>query len=92
MIELHLVSVDNTLGIRYSGEKKRFRNMEEAKEYLEEEFGHNTKQKMFIDTPEKAMHCGYVFKRWSFYEDNGKQFSEHVWVTFYEVTMLDLEN
>lgn len=92
MIKLSFTYVDNTQKVRYSETSQTFATLKEAKDHLKEEFGKNTRQKMFIDTSQKkAMHCGYIFKRWNIYDDTQKRYSEHIWVTFYEVTLLDLD-
>jgi len=91
MIRLTFQLVDKKQRITYSETEKYFRDLEEAEEFLKEEYGKNTKNKMFIDTKQKeVVHCGYVFSRWNYYHDTQTRYNEEIWVTFYEVTRMDL--
>ncbi len=82
--------VDNTKNIYQYKQEESFTTIEEAKEYLNENFEGNTRDKIYIDMKDgSAKHIGFVFKRWNHYYDTNKRYAEHVWVSIFAINRIE---
>lgn len=73
-------------------ETKTFDNMDEAKQWLRDEYGNCKRSPMYRDYDDAAHKIGYVFGfRNSDISHDSKPWLQQDWVSFYEVTRKPIE-
>lgn len=94
MIELHITYTCR--GFRkdddwksYGTNTERFASLPEAKKWLTKQYAKCKRSKMYRDTANGTIHCGYIYSYRDFYDPSFKHIEQH-WIEFRKFVVMDL--